>query len=31
MKRENIVQEKSMDFAVRVVGMYKFLICEKEH
>lgn len=30
MKRENIVQEKSMDFAVRVVGMYKFLINDKK-
>ncbi|MFB6343189.1 four helix bundle protein [Saccharicrinis sp. FJH62] len=30
MKRENIIQEKSFDFAIKIVEMYKFLNVEKK-
>ncbi len=29
MKRENVIKEKSFDFALRIVNLYKFL-CEKK-
>ncbi len=30
MKKDNIIQEKSYDFAVRIVNLYKHLLQEKK-
>ena len=30
MKKENIIQQKSYDFAIRIVNLYKFLVKEKK-
>jgi four helix bundle protein len=31
MEKKNVIQEKSFDFAVKVIGLYKELIAEKEY
>lgn len=30
MKTNNIIQDKSFDFAVRIVNLYKYMITESE-
>lgn len=30
MKKENIIQQKTFDFAVRIVNLYKYLTNEKK-
>ncbi len=30
MKKENIIQQKSFEFAIRIVNLYKFLTSEKK-
>ena len=29
MKKENIVKDKSLSFAIRIVNLYKYLVAEK--
>jgi four helix bundle protein len=31
MEKKNVIQEKSFDFAVKVIGLYKELVAEKEY
>ncbi len=31
MKKDNIIQKKSFDFAIRIVNAYKFLISKQEY
>jgi four helix bundle protein len=31
MEKKNVIQEKSFDFAVKLIGLYKELIAEKEY
>jgi four helix bundle protein len=31
MKKENIIQEKSFDFALKIIELYKKLVAEKEY
>ncbi len=30
MKKDNIIQQKSFDFAIRIVNLYKYLTFEKK-
>lgn len=30
MKKENIIQQKTFDFSVRIVNLYKYLTTEKK-
>ncbi len=31
MEKKNVIQDKSFDFAVKVIGLYKELVSEKEY